>query len=549
MSEQIKIRRRKRISAFTRLVLGIVFDFWMEGRISRKIGTHEARIRMSDRHRKRAIFFRKAAIEMGGVAVKLGQFLGTRADVVPEEYLEELDKLQDRVPAVGFDEIRIVVENELRAPLSHIFSEFNETPEGSASLAQVHIAKLKNGDWVAVKVQRPSIEKLVEVDIGAFEFIMEGLNTFTRAGKYQDIPGLLEQFAVSLGDELDFYRECSNADRFRQNFLTCCGLIHIPKVYWEYTTSRVLTMEAVSGVKVWDFEALEKAGIDKKQVAEKILESFFRMVVDHGFFHADLHPGNLFVLPGPLITYLDFGLVGEITPRMKEIIKEAVIAIVEADTDRLYSAVFKLGFIRRGADPRPIKKNLEWIIQTYRGLGPGELNFERIEAIQEEVRSIIYQQQFSIPASFANLGRAIGVVIGLISALDPGFDFVGAIKPHVDKLIDEMKPSLVNLVVDEAKNYAKVFLNFPSQVQNILAQAEKGQLRVKADTAEIVSAMEKSNRLGLIVPLAAVFLALTGAAVVSAIYRFLPLSYSLFGLALLTMGLFGLTLRRVHSRF
>jgi len=542
MSENLKTKKRKRIFAFVRLFFGITRDFWKETRLMRRLGTKVARDRMSNIHRRRAMFFRDTALQMGGVLIKLGQFLGTRADVMPEEYLQELAKLQDEVPPAEFPEVKALIEEEFGKPLSEIFVEFNERPVAAASLAQVHKAKLPTGESVAVKVQRPQIEAYINIDLGIFSYLMDGLYRFTQAGRRYDIPALVREFALTLGDELDFYREGFYAERFKANFESS-EIIRIPSIYWAYTRNRVLTLEAVDGIKIWDFEALETAGVDRSEVAYEVLQSFLKMVLEDGFFHADPHPGNLFVVPGPLITFVDFGMVGQITPEMKELFKEGAIAGVRRDVDSLVSSLTKLGFIRRGADLRPIKNTIVWIFENYSGMSAKELDFEKLEVIQEDLRRIMYEQPFTISSEFAFLGRAAGTLIGLITGLDPEFDFIESVKPYVQNMISEMKPPLYDMIAEEAKNLSKILLNLPKQVQNVLTKAEKGELRTRIDTTEIVDAINRSNRARFTTALSIIFASLIigGVLLVSNGHRFL--SSLMFVFAFFSLLGFFLTLR------
>ncbi len=522
-----------------RIFSGITLDFYKEARLIRRFGYQAARNRMSSRHRRRAAYFRETAVNMGGVMIKLGQFLGTRADVMPEEYIEELGKLRDEVPPVQFEEIKTVIENEFDCPLSQVFPNFDQEPEGAASLAQVHRATLPTGEKVAVKIQRPNIEELINNDLGIFSYLMDGLNRFTRVGKRYDLQGIVAEFARTLGDEIDFYREGFYAERFRQNFKSS-KIIRIPKVYWEYTKDRVLTLEAINGIKIWDFDEIEKQGIDRREVAYEILQSFLQMVLEDGFFHADPHPGNLFVIPGPVITYVDFGMIGEVTPEKRQIIKQGAIAVVQNDVDGLIAALARLGFIRRDADLEPIKNTFRWLFENYSGLTARDFDFQRLEVIQEDVRKIMYEQPFTMPSEFAFLGRAAGTMIGLITGLYPEFDFVASARPYIKIVIDEMRPSIANVIAEEAKNYAQIFLGLPKQVQYIFDQLERGDLVARIDATEIVKAINRSDRSRILNSFGIVLSSLIIGAVILILYGYSTLSYTLFGLAfLIFLGILG----------
>jgi predicted unusual protein kinase regulating ubiquinone biosynthesis (AarF/ABC1/UbiB family) len=487
------MKKRERVFAFLSLFFGIVWDFWREARLTRRGGSKYARRRMSERHRRRAIKFREAALKMGGVLIKLGQFLSTRADLMPEEYIEELGKLQDQVPAVSYEEIKQVIEEEFGKPVEEVFSEFYPSATAAASLAQVHHAVLPTGEKVAVKVQRPGIDDLINTDLAIFSYIMEGVHRFTRVGNRTDIPGLVEEFARVLGEELDFYREGYNAERFRKNF-EGNPIIYIPKIYWDYTRDRVLTLEAVEGIKINDYKALEEAGIDRTEVAYEVVQSYMQQVLEDGFFHADPHPGNLFVVPGPEITFVDFGMVGEITPEMKGHLKEAAVAIARKDISALMASLLELGFIRRGANLDSIRNAINWMFDVYAGFSSHQITFETLDQIQEDIRTIVYEQPLTIPAHFGFLGRAVGILLGLTTGLDPQFDFIGSARPYLQKMVGLATEDWIKIVTDEAKTLGRIFLNLPKQLSEVLAQAQKGDLGVRINSGRIIEAIDRSGR-------------------------------------------------------
>lgn len=485
--------RSRRIRRFTWLFLGIVRDFRREAKLAAKIGGQAARERMSDRHRRRAIEFRKTALEMGGVVIKLGQFFSARVDIMPDEYIEELARLQDTVPPVPFGEIKAAIERDFGRPLEDIFSQFNNEAHAAASLAQVHKAKLSTGEEVAVKVLRPGIEELVDIDLATFAYLMNGVHRFTKFGKRTDIPTVIDEFARTLGDELDFYREGYNAIRFREMFAGD-PIIYIPKIYRDFSSDHVLTLELVEGIKISDYEELERQGIDRHQVADEVVQSYMKQVLDEGFFHADPHPGNLFVVPGPIITFVDFGMVGEITPEMKASLREAIIGIARRDAQAIVEGFSKLGFIRRGADVISIVRALNWLLDNYGAINARNITFENLENIEEDIRRIIHDQPITVPAQFAFLGRALSTLLGLATGLDPEFDFVGATRPYVEKMTRGGAEAILKLVTDELKTLGQIFLSMPRQLSDTLNKLQKGELSVRVDAAGVTRALNSGYR-------------------------------------------------------
>jgi len=492
-----QIDRRQRIRPFVTLFLGIIYDFWREARLARKIGLKAARERMSPRHRRRAVKFRETSVKLGGVLIKLGQFFSTRVDVMPPEYIEELAKLQDTVPPVDFAEIKQLIEAEFKKPLAEVFPQFTKEAWAAASLAQVHMATLPNGQEVAVKVQRPDIDRLADIDLATFSYLMEGLDRFTRVGQQVDIGLIVAEFAKTLGDELDFMREAANAERFKSNFADD-KLIYVPKVYWEYTTTKVLTLERVHAIKINDYQALEKAGINRKAVARCVVESYLKQVLEDGFFHADPHPGNLFVTQGaegPVVTYVDFGMVGEVTPPMKQAFREAMIAIGQRDVDKLVDALRVLGFLRPGANVQAVKKAIQWLFDNYRAVSAQTLNFKQIEELHEDILQILRDQPLMVPAQFAFLGKTVGSMIGLATGLDPEFDIIEVTKPYVQKMISQATKDWPNLILNEVKSWAQMATQVPRQLSQVLELASKEQLTVNLKTEARATAQRQEAKL------------------------------------------------------
>ncbi|HEB13018.1 MAG TPA: AarF/ABC1/UbiB kinase family protein [Actinobacteria bacterium] len=491
----LPVRKSRRIWAFVWLFLGIVRDFWKESRIARRHGFAVARERMSARHRRRAIQFRQTALVLGGVLIKLGQFFSTRVDVMPPEYIEELTKLQDTVTPVPFEEIRQVIESEFGRPILEVFAEFEEEALAAASLAQVHKAVLPDGQIVAVKVQRPGIDKLADIDLATFSYLMDGLHKFTRIGAHIDVPMIVTEFARTIGDELDFLREGSNAERFKIYFGDN-QLIYVPSVFWEYTTEKVLALEAIDGIKISDYEAIEAAGIDRKRVAQEVIDSYLKQVLEDGFFHADPHPGNLFVAPGPLITFVDFGMVGEVTPVMREAFRDLVIGVAQKNSNRMIEALRVLGFIRPGADVQSVRNAFDWLLDNYASLSSRSLTFAEIEDIHQDILIILREQPLTIPAQFAFLGKTVGSMVGLATGLDPDIDLVKATQPYVEKLAASAMEDKWQLIMDEAKAVGKLLLEMPAQISETLEQARRGRLRVKVDADDLAKALNRSGQKG-----------------------------------------------------
>lgn len=470
--------RSRRIYLFARLILGISWDFWRESRISRKVGFREAEKRMEARHRKRAIKFRETALELGGLPIKLGQFMSARVDVMPEPYIMELMKLQDEVPPEEYPLIKKLVEEEIGRPIEEIFQAFNPVPRAAASLGQVHEAVLHTGEKVAVKVQRPGIEELIDIDMGTLAYILLGLNRFTRVGERMDIPGLLDVFSRVVGEELDFLREADSAERFSRDFSED-PLVYIPRVHWEYTTDRIVTLEYIEGIKINDYAALDKAGIDRHRVAQILVDIYVRQFLDHGFFHADPHPGNIFVMPGPVLALMDFGMMGDIKAEARTRFVDALLAIISKDADETIEAAADLGFIRQGANIAPIRNALEWMFNRYTGVRTAkEITLDDIDEIQEDIRMILRDYPFNMPVEFAYLGKTFGTLVGLISGLDPDFDIIEEARPYIDRLGSEVR---FEIAMKKIKKTILTLIGLPDRLDRILTRAEKVLTKEEAE--------------------------------------------------------------------
>lgn len=451
-----------------------------------------ARVRMSARHRKRAIQFREVALEMGGVLIKLGQFMSTRADVMPEEYLEELRRLQDEVSPVSFDLIKRQIESEFGLPLEQIYEYVDPEPLASASLAQAHRAAMLGGRDVVLKVQRPGIEDLIDIDLATFSWVMDGVERFTRFGRRNNVSGLAAEFTRSLGHELDFVRESYNADRFRNNF-EGDDSVYVPKIYWEYVTQRVITLEGINGVKINDFDGLAAAGHDREELARLVTKAYLTQVIEHGFFHADPHPGNIFVMPGPVLAFIDFGMVGEVTDVAREELKQLAIGVARKDADEVVKALARLGFLRHGANVSAPKNALSFMFEEYGTLTKADVTFEALEHIQEDLRTIVYEQPFTLPAQFAFLARAIATMVGLATTLDPDFDLAEAAQPELEKLMGNVSSRWLELVKNEAIKVGSSLIKIPGQLDDILGKLQRGDLKVRVDSDELARALRRQS--------------------------------------------------------
>jgi predicted unusual protein kinase regulating ubiquinone biosynthesis (AarF/ABC1/UbiB family) len=427
--------------------------------------------------------FRQTALQLGGLMIKLGQFLSARADLLPEEALAVLASLQDEVPAEPFSYVISVIEEELGKPLDHIFISIETKATAAASLGQVHKAKLvSSGEAVAVKVQRANIEQLVRMDLGSLKFVIRVITRFVDTGALIDLKGVYQEFERTVYEEIDYVREAANCKRFQEMFADD-PTIYIPDVYDDYTTRRVLVLEWIDGIKINDYTGLEAAGIDRLEVANRTVQAYFHQFFDEGFFHADPHPGNIFVKQdspgiGPIIEFVDFGMVGSLTQSIKEAMKNLFLSVVTRDSEMMVEALIQLGFIGKGANTTALERGLSLLLDQYYGMTLGEVRELDIPVVVDDIEKLLYDQPFQIPAQFTFIARAISTLVGVSTGLAPDFNFIEVATPYARKFMgidaEAMKQAAQQLLRQfiEAMN---TLLKMPGTIERILVKLEGGQ--------------------------------------------------------------------------
>jgi predicted unusual protein kinase regulating ubiquinone biosynthesis (AarF/ABC1/UbiB family) len=438
--------------------------------------------------------FRVTAIEMGGLLIKLGQFLSARADLLPTEALAELSQLQDEVPAECFTDIKRIIERELGAPIGTVFSEIDPVPAGSASLGQVHRARLNDGRLVALKVQRPNIERIVRADLRAIRFVLELVRRLAPSmDRVMDFRGLYGEFSRTVYEELNYEREGRNAERFAQLFADDPD-IRVPGVVWEHTSRRVLALEWMDGIKVTDLAALDAARVDRDALAQRITGSYVRQMLQFGFFHADPHPGNIFVEPignDFRVIFLDFGMMGTITMRMKEGLRQAFIGLTTQDAQLIVKGMDTLGFLGEGANRSQIEQAVGLLIGQYSAMPFGQLREMDPSIMLHEVEGLLYDQPLRLPAHLAFFGRAMAMLVGLATTLSPHFNMLDATVPYAQEFLGESAldaiPRLLGArswadlgrtLTRDGVAMARSMAALPRLAERVLERMERGELRM-----------------------------------------------------------------------
>jgi predicted unusual protein kinase regulating ubiquinone biosynthesis (AarF/ABC1/UbiB family) len=400
------VRTVRVLRTASRIFVGYRWRSWR----ARGLPSKEAELRMSGYHRKSAERIYETAIQLQGLLIKVGQMMGTRADIFPDEYIEVLSRLHDTVPPRPYRVIREVIERELGAPIAAIFSELNPTPIASASLAQVHRGRLHDGREVAVKVQYPEIAEIVRVDLKNVRLLAI---IASRVIRDFDFSAVADEMATNVPLELDFINEGQNAEATARNFEGQDDIV-VPRIYWEHSTKRVLTMEFMDGIKITDFAGMEAAGIDRQAVAKLLVESYARQIFTHGFFHADPHPGNLFVQPGPKLVIVDFGLAKQLPPEFLRGFVRLTTALFTRDGASMGQAFRELGFKTKHAGDDVFEALGEMMVA--RLSRNEEFNQDRELVMQFQQRMLrIFRENpvVRVPGEFLYIGRVMGLLGGL----------------------------------------------------------------------------------------------------------------------------------------
>jgi len=429
------------------------------------------------------VAFRQTAIQLGGLMIKLGQFLSSRADLLPEQALAVLISLQDEVPAEPFSHVVSVIETELGKPVDQLFSVLERKATAAASLGQVHNALLAStGEEVAVKVQRPNIDQLVRMDLGSLKFVIRVITRFVNTGNFIDLKAVYREFERTVYEEIDYIAEAANCKRFKEMFQDD-PTIYIPAVYDEYISRRVLVLEWIDGIKINDYTALESAGIDRLEVAKRTVEAYFHQFFEEGFFHADPHPGNIFVKRGnpgngPVIEFVDFGMVGSLTSAMKQSLKDLFLSFLTRDSETMVQALSQLGFIGKGANISAIERGLSLLLDQFYGMTLGEVRNLEIPEVADEVGKLLYGQPFQIPAQFTFTGRAISTLVGVSTGLAPDFNFIDVAAPYARKFLGldaEGIGRTIQQLLSQLVETVNTLLKMPRTLERILTKLEAGQ--------------------------------------------------------------------------
>lgn len=493
----------------TREVLGILIKYGFEDFIAnstlRNLVTESMRIRwlrddkpvMETTRWERV---RMAAEELGPTFIKLAQILSNRPDIIPEELVKEFEKLQDRVPPFPFARAKAIIEKETGKKLEDIFDEFNEVPMASASIGQVHRAKLKTGEDVVVKVQRPDVKEIIEQDLS---IIKEGVRRMDRYLKKQGVLNgeeVVRVFERAISKELDYRNEARNIERFRTTYRHRTDF-YVPKPYREYSTDRVLIMEFMKGCKITDVKQLREWGISPARIVEKGMDIYLSQIFEYGYFHGDPHPGNILVNEEGRIILLDFGMVGQLMKKDKYAFAGIFIAMSKHDAREMGAQLKKLAVEDNITDMRQFVYDLNDMIEDYSYLEVGESS---IQDVIERLQKIMYDYKITVPGGVFIIFRAFAILEGIGKKMHPNFKTYEFIRPYGQRLLTEqLRPeNLANEAAQRLSNMSAFMNSFPVEVRGILQKISKGKLHTEVELQGYGYALKKwdsiSTREGLV---------------------------------------------------
>jgi predicted unusual protein kinase regulating ubiquinone biosynthesis (AarF/ABC1/UbiB family) len=491
-----KYSSRRRFVDIWSFVLTLLFKLWLYNKSwSYPGGVTE--VKQAARRKTQAVWIRNTLLDLGPTFIKVGQLFSTRADIFPVEYVEELAKLQDKVPAFSYEQVEATIEKELGKKIPELFHNFEPIPLAAASLGQVHKAVLHTGESVVVKVQRPGLKKLFEIDLQILKGITRYFQNHPKWGRGRDWLGIYEECCRILWEEIDYLNEGRNADTFRRNFRGY-DWVNVPRVYWRYATSRVLTLEYLPGIKISQYEALEAAGLDRKLIARQGAQAYLLQLLNSGFFHADPHPGNIAISASGALIFYDFGMMGRIKSNVREGLMQTLFGIAQKDGDRVVQSLIDLGAIAPTDDIGPVRRSVQYMLDNFM-----DKPFENqsVAAISDDLYEIAYNQPFRFPATFTFVMRAFSTLEGVGKGLDPEFNFMEVAKPYAMQLMTDMNGSEGNTFINElsrqAAQVSSTAFGLPRRLEDTLEKLERGDMRLRVRSIETERLLRRQSSIQL----------------------------------------------------
>ena len=469
-----------------RLHVGQYLEIGMQ-MVSRKRRERVEKLTRSER-------LRMALEELGPTFVKMGQILSSRPDLIPVEFIEELSKLQDSVPPFPFSQVREIIETELTSPIDEIFQRFEETPLAAASIGQVHRAQLKDGENVIIKVQRPGIRATIEVDLEILLHLATLIERHIEEWEIHQPTRIVEEFASSLEKEIDYTIEASNAERFARQFIGNSS-VYVPRIFMETTTKQVLTMEFIDAIKASEIDKLDNEGLDRSIIASRGADLILEQVFKHGFFHADPHPGNVFIMPDNIICYLDFGMMGRVDRYAREHFADIVYGYVRRDESKIADAILKVVEWDREPDRRILERDINDFVESYLYKPLKELH---IGDILQKLLELITNHGLRLPADIFLMIKAMAQVEGLGLVLDPDFDMTERAAPFIKRIkLERLSPKrVVGDFLESGGDLVQLLKDIPGELRTILKQLRQGKASIVFEhrgLENVISGLDRSS--------------------------------------------------------
>ncbi|XP_042426895.1 protein ACTIVITY OF BC1 COMPLEX KINASE 7, chloroplastic-like isoform X1 [Zingiber officinale] len=464
------------------------------------------------RRKKTASWLREQVLQLGPTFIKLGQLSSTRSDLFPREFVDELAKLQDRVPAFSHEKAKAFVQSELGCPIEVLFKEFEDRPIAAASLGQVHRAILHSGEQVVVKIQRPGLKKLFDIDLRNLKLVAEYFQrSETFGGPTRDWIGIYDECAKILYQEIDYINEGKNADRFCRDFRNI-KWVRVPLIRWDYTTMKVLTMEYVPGTKINNLEQIDARGYSRSIIASRAIESYLIQILKTGFFHADPHPGNLAIDKDVSLIYYDFGMMGEIKSFTRKRLLDLFYSVYEKDANKVMKSLIDLEALQPTGDLSPVRRSIQFFLDNLLSQTPDQQ--QTLAAIGEDLFAIATDQPFRFPSTFTFVIRAFSTLEGIGYTLDPDFSFVKIAAPYAQELLDIRQEQrggaeLVQEIRKQANDARDSTISMPYRIQrieDIVTQLESGDLKLRVRVLE----SERAARKASVLQMATIYTAASG---------------------------------------
>lgn len=431
--------------------------------------------------------------ELGPTFVKIGQVASTRYDVLPADIISELENLQDQAPPFSYETVQKIIEDELGHPIADLFKEFNEDPLAAASIGQVHYAVLKTGEPVAIKIQRPNMKGTIETDLEILQDLaLLAEQRLDWAAHYQ-IRDIVDELAKSLLEELDYSIEGRNSEKIANQFKNDPGIV-IPKVYWEYTTKKVLTMEYVEGIKLNEAEKLNEAGNNPKELAKNVVNSILKQILVEGYFHGDPHPGNVLALPGDNIVFLDFGMVGRLSSEMKNNLATLVIALMRKKTDDVVKSIMQMGIVPENIDVMSLRADVDRLYEKYYDVA---LSTTSLAQVIGDLFAVAYRHHIRIPSDLTLLGKTLLTMEGMVVKLDPEISILKVAEPFGKRLLMERydPKNVAGSVWDQLLEMGGFVNDLPKTLNEISLLLKKGKVKQEISFPDSDRILNKLNRI------------------------------------------------------